>query len=506
MPDLPWFRLRYDASYWMYLLITLDSDRGGIMLIKLVVVTIYLVAIFWIGFLGLKKTKSFSDFFLGGGNIGPWMSAFTYATAYFSAVLFIGFAGKIGWGFGLSGLWIALGNALIGVFGVWMLMGRAIKRMSVNFQVATMAEFFEKRYESRSLKLLCAVAVFVFFIPYTSAVFMGLSYLFRSNFGINYPLALAIMGSVTAIYMILGGYRSMAMIDVLFGMIMVVGVLILLGFTIGKGGGVGQITADLAAIHPDLAAVVGPPGAWKLFCLVFLTSVAPFGMPQLVQKFYAIRDDHAIRIGTIASTFFALLISGVAYFTGATTRLFLTPENAPGAFQNGRPLFDALMPELLANVIPDSLSVLILLLVLSASMSTLAALVLISSSALVKDVYAGFIRPETTDAQLTARMRYASLFFILLSVVMAYFRPSTIVAILGISWGAIGSAFLGPFIWGLFSTSVNRMGALTSSVGGLVICVGLYMMGFSSPEAGTIGMISSLVLNPVVSRVTAPGS
>jgi len=469
------------------------------MLVKSLVITIYAITIIGVGIIGLRKTKSFSDFFLGGGKIGPWMTAFTYATAYFSAVLFIGFAGKIGWGFGYSGLWIAVGNAFIGVLAVWWLLGNRIKKMSVEYEIHTMSEYFEKRYDSQFLKFFAGISIFIFFIPYTSAVFMGLSYLFKSNFNIDYTVALILMGSFTAIYLVLGGYKSMAMIDVVFGIIMIVGVLILLFFTIYKADGLDNISQTLTAINPDLIKLVGPPGFWNLFCLVFLTSVAPMAMPQLVQKFYAIKDKNSIQIGMIASTIFALLIGGVAYFTGATTRIFLNPENSPNAFMDGKPIFDALMPELLANVVPDSLSVLMLLLILSASMSTLAALVLISSSAVIKDIYSGFINKNATDKQLTLFMRYTSAFFILLSVILAYFKPSTIVAILAISWGAIGSVFLGPFIWGLFSKRVNKIGAISSSVLGLTVCLVLYISGSSTPEAGTIGMLVSLAANPVFS-------
>ncbi|MCK4858288.1 MAG: sodium:solute symporter, partial [candidate division Zixibacteria bacterium] len=219
-------------------------------------------------------------------------------------------------------------------------------------------------------------------------------------------------------------------------------------------------------------------------------------------KFYAIKDKRSIRIGMYASTVFALIITGIGYFTGATTRFFLSPENAPNAFADGKPIYDALMPELLANVIPEALSVIILLLILSASMSTLAALVLISSSAVAKDVYAGFINRNVTDKELTLLMRCASAFFVLLSVVLAYFRPATIVAILGISWGAIGAVFLGPFIWGLFSKRVNKLGAISSSVLGLAVCLYLYLQGMPSPQAGTIGMMVSLAVNPVVSQAS----
>ncbi|MCD6578078.1 sodium/solute symporter [bacterium] len=469
------------------------------MIVKVCIILAYVLMIIVIGILGLKKTRSFSDFFLGGRKIGPWMTAFTYGTAYFSAVLFIGFAGKIGWAFGYSGLWVTLGNAFIGVLGVWWLLGPRIKKMSIDYNISTMPEFFEKRYNSKALKIFSSISIFVFFFPYSAAVFIGLSYLFKSNFNIDYTMALVLMGVLTATYLVLGGYRSMAMIDIIFGLIMIVGVIILLWSTIIKGNGLTNITESLSSIDPKLTKAIGPPGIWPLFCLVFLTSVAPFAMPQLVQKFYAIKDKKSIKIGMIASTIFAVLISGVAYFTGATIRVFLSPETAPNAFINGQPISDALMPELLANVIPSSLSVLMFLLILSASMSTLAALVLISSSSIAKDIYAGFINKNISDKSLTLQMRFLSAFFIILSVILAYFRPATIVSILGISWGAIGSVFLGPFIWGLFSKRVNKFGAISSSVLGLTTCLALYILKMPSPQAGTIGMMVSLVVNPIFS-------
>jgi SSS family solute:Na+ symporter/sodium/proline symporter len=471
------------------------------MTLKVVVVALYALMIVIIGIIGLRKTKSFNDFFLGGGNVGPWMSAFSYGTAYFSAVLFIGFAGKIGWDFGYSGLWIAFFNAIVGVFCVWAIFGWRIKKMSTEYGVSTMSEFLEKRYNSPFFKLLASIVIFVFMIPYSAAVFMGLSYLFTSSFGIDYVYALIFMGVFTSIYLVLGGYKSMAMIDMIFGLIMVVGVIILYFSTVSKGGGLVSITESLAAIKPKLTEIVGPPGWWPLFSLVFLTSVAPFAMPQLVQKFYAIRDKKSIKVGMYASTVFAILIGGVAYFIGSTTRLFITVENSPAAFKNGVPIFDRLMPEMLTNVIPQGLSIIILLLMLSASMSTLAALVLISSSSFSKDFYAGFINKRVSDKSLTLLMRVMSVFFVFLSVALAYMNIDSIVAILGVSWGAIGSFFLGPFVWGLFTKTANRFGALSSGILGLATCLVLYFTGMPSPQAGTIGMLTSLAINPIFSYI-----
>jgi len=471
------------------------------MTVKILVIVVYALAILLFGLLGLRKVKSFTDYFLGGRAVGAWMTAFTYAAAYFSAVLFIGFAGKVGWGFGLSGLWIAAGNTLIGVLGVWWLLGSRIRRMSLDYQVTTMPEFLEKRYGSRALKLGSSLAIFIFLVPYSAAVFIGLAYLFNVNFHLTYVLALGIMGLFTAFYLVLGGYKSMTMIDVVFGMIMCVGSFILIISTVNKAGGLGGLTAGLAQINPKLTAAVGPGGFWPLFSLVFLTSIAPFGMPQLVQKFYAIKDERAIRRGMIYSTLFAALISVAAYFTGAAARLFLSPETAPGAFSQGKPVFDALMPEFLANVVPGSLSILMLLLILSASMSTLAALVLISSSSVAKDLYGGFIKTDVSDRALTRLMRTFSAVFVLLSVVLAYFKPATIVSIMSMSWGAVGSFFLGPFVWGLLLRRATKAGAFASSILGLGTCLILSLTGMPAPQAGTIGMMVSLAVIPVLSLV-----
>jgi SSS family solute:Na+ symporter/sodium/proline symporter len=455
-----------------------------------------------IGVIGLRRTRTFGDFFLAGGKVGPWLTAFSYGAAYFSAVLFIGFAGKVGWSFGYSGLWIALGNALVGVLAVWWLLGPKVKDMSNQLGIATMSEYFEKRYHSKFLKVFSSVVVFVFFIPYSAAVFIGLSYLFKANFNMKYVLALVFMGVFTAVYLVLGGYKSMTMVDIVFGIIMVTGAVILSLYTIDRGGGLSGVSASLSAIQPGLIKAVGPPGLWPLFCLVFITSVAPWGMPQLVQKFYAIKDKQSIRTGMIASTLFALVFTSAAYFIGASTRVFLTPGKNPSAFVDGRPVFDALIPELIARVIPASLSIFILLLILSASMSTLAAVVLISGSSLTKDLYSGFINRSASEKRLTLLMRLSTGFFILLSVILAYFKPATIVAIMSLTLGAVGSVFLGPFVWGLFWKRTNKIGAISSSLLGFLTCLVLYLTGMSPPEASCIGMIVSLVVAPVMSLLT----
>ncbi len=467
------------------------------MIANYLVVGAYAALIIIIGLKGMRSTSSYHDFLLGGGKVGPWMTAFSYGTAYFSAVLFIGFAGKLGWGFGLSALWIAIGNTLIGVLGVWLLLGNRIKKVTDSLDVKTMPEYLEARFNSPFLKGYTALAIFLFFVPYTAAVFMGLSYLFESTFQLPYSMILLSIGVFTGIYLIMGGYKSMAMMDVIFGIIMTIGVIVLLWFNIKKGGGLPDIVSSLKAIEPKLVAPVGPPGIVPLISLIFLTSVAPFAMPQLLQKFYAVRDKKAVRVGMIASTVFALLVTGVAYFTGALTRIFLSPASSPGAFgEGGAPVFDALIPELLTTVIPSALTVIILLLILSASMSTLAALVLIAGSTVTKDFYHGFINRNASDSALTKLARLSSGCFIILSMILAWLKPAVIVTILSISWGAIASVFLGPFIWGLFCRKLEKPGAVTASILGLGTCMALFFLWGPAkvPQAASVGMLVSLTV------------
>lgn len=471
-----------------------------------IAVIFYTFLVIAVGISGARRTKSFSDFLIGGGSIGPWMSAFSYGTAYFSAVLFIGFAGKIGWGFGLSGLWIALGNSLVGVMLVWLLLAKRVKAVSTELKIHTMPEYLEARYHSPFLKFYSSVAIFVFLVPYSAAVFMGLTYLLKITFTIPYEYMLVFIGVLTGIYLILGGYKSMASVDIYFGIMMILGVAVLVASSVAKAGSLETIFNRLHEIDPRLVAPSGPPGFWPLFSLVVLTSIGPFAMPQLIQKFYSVKDERSIRIGMIASTAFAVLATSGAYFTGALTRFFLTPQDNPAAWESGpggamKLIPEALMPEMLRTVVPGALSGVILLLVLAASMSTLAALVLVSGSTIAKDLYHGFIKKQATDHELTTAIRIASGAFILVSMGVAYLRPAIVVTIISISWGAIAAVMLGPFLWGLFSERVNTFGATASSVLSLVICLGLFFAWGErlAPQAASLSMLSSLVLPPILS-------
>lgn len=464
---------------------------------KFFAVGLYVAVLFVIAFFSMKKTKTLNDFFLGNRSIGPWVSAFAYGTTYFSAVMFIGYAGKIGWGFGLSALWIVAGNAFIGSFLAWKYLARRTRAMTSRLGAMTMPGFLEKRYQSKNMKIVSALIIFIFLVPYSASVYMGLSYFFESVFGIEYHYALGFMAIITAIYLTMGGYFAMTLTDFFQGIIMIFGVLALIFFVVNspKVGGFGNVIPALSAIDPKLASPIGPPGALNLFSLVILTSLGPWGLPQMVQKFYSIKNEKVIKTAGWATTGFAFLMATGAYFTGALSRLFF------GSLEEVGNNVDKIMPNIISSTVPSVVAVLILLLILAASMSTLASLVLVSSSSIAVDLFQG-LRPKTDQKKVVILMRVLCVVFIGLSLYLAL-RPNIILNLMAFSWGAVAGAFIGPYLFGLFSKKATKAGAWAGMLTGTIFCsVFSYLYPASIPLVGSLAMILSILMVPAVSAFT----
>ncbi len=464
---------------------------------KFFAVGLYVAILIAIAFFSMKKTKTLNDFFLGNRSIGPWVSAFTYGTTYFSAVMFIGYAGKIGWGFGLSALWIVAGNALIGSLLAWKLLARRTRAMTSRLNTMTMPGFLEKRYQSKALKIVSALIIFIFLVPYSASVYMGLSYFFESVFGIPYNYALGFMAIMTAIYLTMGGYFAMTLADFFQGIIMIFGVVAMILFVVysPKVGGFSNIVPSLAAIDPKLTSPVGPPGALNLFSLVILTSLGPWGLPQMVQKFYSIKNEKVIKTATWATTGFALLMATGAYFTGSLSRLFF------GSLQEVGNNVDKIMPTIISSTVPSAIAVLILLLILAASMSTLASLVLVSSSAIAVDLFQS-LKPKTDQKKVVLLMRALCLVFIGLSLYLAI-KPNIILNLMAFSWGAVAGAFIGPYVFGLYYKKATKAGAWAGMLTGTLFCsIFSYLYPANIPLVGSLAMILSILVVPVVSAFT----
>jgi len=478
-----------------------------VMPVKIALLVLFIFVTVSVGIYSRRRVNGINDFFLGSRKMGAWITAFAYGTSYFSAVVFVGYAGKFGWANGLSVVWIGIGNAVIGCLIAWILLARKTRVMTHKLNVSTLPEFFGARYDSMAMKIVSALVIFVFLVPYTASIYKGLGYMFESAFGLPMNTIILIMTVLTGIYLILGGYVAAALNDMIQGVIMLIGSVLMIFYILNHPdvGGLSSGLAKLASIDSNLASAFGPTPL-RLGALVLLTSLGTWGLPQMLHKFYAIRDEQAIRRGTVISTLFALVIGGSAYFVGAFGRVMLNNE-VPGGGN-----MDMIIPVMLEKALPDVLMGIIIVLMLSASMSTLSSLVLVSSSVISIDLIKGFIRPNIDEKKDMFLMRFFCFIFVVLSYFMAIWENPTIDALMALSWGVISGMFIAPYLYGLLWKGTTRIGAWSGfATGFLVMAIGLmielpkagYVMGkVFVPGIGAIAMLASLTVVPVVSLVT----
>ena len=486
------------------------------MLIKISFILLFLLVTIGVGIYCRKKATDVNGFVLGGRAVGPWLSAFSFGTSYFSAVIFVGYAGQFGWNFGLASTWIGLGNALIGSFLAWVVLGRRTRVMTQHLGSATMPDFFEKRYGSKALKLVAAAIVFIFMVPYTASLYNGLSRLFSMGFNVDYWVCVVAMAVVTALYVVLSGYVGTALNSFIQGVIMLVGIVVVVFAALNVNGGFNASVELLSKQTSETVSAGGytsffGPDPIALLGVILLTSLGTWGLPQMIGKFYAIKDENSIRTGTIVSTVFAVIVAGGCYFLGGFGRIFMTAEEVNGQF-------DSIIPSMLERINSDFVIALVIMLVLAASMSTLSSLVLTSSSTLVLDFMVPMKKEKMREKSKMLWMRIFLVFFIVVSAAIAIIQANSKVAfitdLMGISWGTMSGAFLGPFMLGLYWKRATKPSVWASFIFSVLINVTFMVLKLSgninvlpkllqaSSNVGVIAMLSSILLVVIVSLLT----
>ena len=482
-----------------------------------------------VGVFTRSRATDVNGFVLGGRSVGPWLTAFAFGTSYFSAVIFVGYAGQFGWNFGLSSTWAGLGNAFIGSLLAWNILGRRTRVMTQHYDAKTMPDFFGKRFGSKSLKIAASIIVFIFLIPYTASLYNGLSSLFGLVFDIPYWVVILIMAVLTGVYVIFGGYMATAINDFIQGIIMLFGIAAVILSVVLQNGGLVEATKTLSSIQGDAgwsgaySSFLGPDPLALLF-VVLLTSLGTWGLPQMVGKFYAIKSEKDIHKGTVISTIFAIIVAGGCYFLGGFGRLY-GPEGLGlvTVGENGKPLFDTIVPTMLSSL-PSFVIAIVIVLVLSASMSTLSSLVLTSSSTFTLDVIKPASKKGLSDKQQVFIMRLFIVFFIAVSAVIAVVKDSIpsltfIAQMMGVSWGALAGSFLAPFLYSLYSKKITKAATAVCFVWGCSIAVFQMVVSLaklpvadfgpffgyifkSSINSGVVAMIGGLIIVPIVSLFT----
>lgn len=487
------------------------------MAIKIIMLVVFFAVMLGVGFYCRKEAQNVDGFVLGGRKVGPWLTAFAYGTSYFSAVVFVGYAGQFGWKYGLASTWAGIGNAVIGSLLAWIILGKRTRIMSHTLNSSTMPDFFGKRFGSKSLKIGASIITFVFLIPYTASLYNGLSRLFGMAFNIDYTVCVIIMAVLTGIYVIAGGYMATAINDFIQGLVMLGGIVAVIIAVVNGKGGFAAAFAEMAKIsdpsvgaEPGAFASIFGPDPIGLLGVVLLTSLGTWGLPQMVQKFYAIKDDDAIKKGTVISTIFALVVAGGCYFLGGFGRLFSDQINISSGG------YDSIIPTMLSGL-PDILIGIVVILVLSASMSTLSSLVLTSSSTITIDLISEAGKKKMSDKSQVFLMRVLIVVFIAISVIIAIIQYKSnvtfIAQLMGISWGALAGAFLAPFLYSLFWKGTTKAACwvnfifavafmVINFVGNLTGANILPVILRSPINAGAFCMLAGFIIVPIVSAFT----
>ena len=494
------------------------------MAIKILLLVAFFGTMVAVGLYCRKHATDVNGFVLGGRSVGPWLTAFAYGTSYFSAVIFIGYAGQFGWKYGVASTWIGLGNALIGSLLAWVVLGRRTRILTQYLGSSTMPDFFGKRFGSKWLKIGASLITFLFLIPYTASLYNGLSRLFEMAFGIDYVWCILVMSVLTGIYVIAGGYMATAINDFIQGIIMIVGIVAVIAAVLSSHGGFTAALAEMAGVTDGSADMPGAfasffgPDPLNLLGVVILTSLGTWGLPQMVQKFYAIKSEDSIKKGTVISTLFAVVVAGGCYFLGGFGRLADIPLTVTDGVAVPAEGFDAVVPGML-SALPDLLIAVVVILVLSASMSTLSSLVIASSSTLTIDFLKGNLIKKMSEKKQVLLIRVFVVVFVAISALIAVYQVKSsdeavkyIAQLMGVSWGALAGAFLAPFLYGLYWKRTTKAACWTSFIFGAGIMIANMLARSAFPailqspiNCGAFAMLAGLVIVPLVSLVTPKG-
>lgn len=423
---------------------------------------LYVIIMFSVGIIEGRKSKSIADFTVGGRNAGAWLSALSYGTAYFSAVMFVGYAGGTGLKFGLWGILAGIGNAIFGSWLAWKVLARRTRDVAGRLKLKTMPEFFEKRYQSRALKTFAAIVIFVFMVPYSASVYKGLASVAEILLDVPVTACMIVIAVVALVLLVLGGYLVQARADFIQGIVMMFGVALMIVFVV-RCKAVGGLQGVIEYAKTEHGFSKMPAAAWvSLMATVLMTSFGTWGLPQMVQKYFGIKDDAQAKRGIKISTFFAFLVAGGGYFIGSLCHRFYTAETMPPQ--------DSIVPQMLKDSdLPLILLGIVLVLLISASVSTLCSVTLTACSAVSIDLIRDRVK-TMTDKKTATLTKILCAVFIVCSYIVAN-TDTPILDMMSYSWGIISGSFLAPYVLALFYKRLNRVGAWCGVLTGFFIAL-----------------------------------
>ena len=423
---------------------------------------IFLFIIFAVGFWSHKfvlKSHSFlEEYFLGERQMGGFILAMTMVATYGSASSFIGGPG-VAYTQGLGWVLLAMAQLATGYFTL-MVLGKKFAIVARQYKAITLIDFLKERYQSKTVVLISAASIIVFLFSSMTAQWIGGARLVESLTGLPYTTALLIFAFSVLIFVIVGGFRAVALTDAVQGVVMFAGTLILLIATIKAGGGIPKIIADLAAENPNL---ISPFGAERTLTPAYVSSfwilvgIGVVGLPQITVRAMSYKNSKAMHSAIIIGTIVVGFIMLGMHLIGVFARPVL-----PGV-----KIGDTVMPLLSMKVLPPYAAGIVLAAPMAAIMSTVDALLILVSSALVKDVYLNYIKPDAGDSHVK-KISFSVTAIIGIVVILLSLSPPDLIIWLNLfSFGGLESVFIWPVIFGLYWAKGNKYGAIASMILGM---------------------------------------
>ncbi|MGA5689225.1 sodium/pantothenate symporter [Cytobacillus pseudoceanisediminis] len=422
---------------------------------------IFLIIIFLVGLWSSRKIDTGSsflqDYFLGGRQLGGFILAMTMIATYGSASSFIGGPG-VAYTQGLGWVLLAMSQVVTGYF-VLMVLGKKFAITARKYNAVTLIDFLKERYNSRWVVWLSSLSIIIFLFSAMAAQWVGGARLIESLTGLSYLSALFIFAASVMVYVVIGGFRAVAVTDAVQGGIMFIGTMILLVAVIVAGGGIPNIISDLSSENPNLITPFGfDGGLTPLYVSSFwiLVGVGVVGLPQVAVRAMSYKNARAMHRAIIIGTIVVGFIMLGMHLIGVFARPILP----------GIEVGDKVMPMIAMEVLPPWLAGIVLAAPMAAIMSTVDSLLLLVSSAIVKDVYINYIKPDAKEAAIKNLSFAVTALLGILVCIMALSPPDLLIWLNLFSFGGLEAAFIWPVVLGLYWAKGNRYGAVASMITG----------------------------------------
>ena len=455
---------------------------------------VFLAIIFFIGYWSSKKLESstggfLQEYFLGGRELGGFVLAMTMVATYGSASSFLGGPGTA-YTMGFGWVLLAMTQVVTGYF-VLLILGKKFAILARKYNAITLIDFLKVRYNSTVVVLLAAVSMIIFLFSAMTAQWVGGGRLIESLTGMKYTTALFIFAVSVLVYVVIGGFRAVAVTDAVQGGVMVVGTLILLIAVIIAGGGVPNIMQDLLAENPNLVTPYGNEGnlsAAYVSSFWILVGVGVVGLPQMAVRAMSYKNTRsmhrALVIGTIVTGFIMLNM----HLIGIFARPIL-----PGV-----EVADTVIPLVALKVLPAWLAGIVLAAPLAAIMSTVDSLLILVSSSIVKDVYINYFNAEASEKKVRNLSFGVTTLLGTIVFLFALNPPDLLIFLNLFAFGGLEAAFIWPVVLGLYWSYGNKYGAISSMLTGIISYIALH---FYNQANGNLFGVHTVVVPVILSLV-----